>query len=59
MTTSFNLVFIAEKAFREYLARVAMPSLYRYSRRGGSGDAVRSEVKTRLIDVVKVWIWIA
>ena len=49
----------AEKAFREYLARVAMPSLYRYSRRGGSGDAVRSEMKTTLNDVVKVWVSIA
>ena len=28
--------------------------MYRYSRRGGSGDAVRSEMKTRLNDVVKV-----
>ena len=45
--------------FREYLARVAMPSLYRYSRRGGSGDAVRSEMKTRLNDVVKMWVSIA
>ena len=43
------------KAFREYLARVAMLSLYRYSRRGGTGDAVRSGMKTRLNDVVKVW----
>ena len=31
-----------------------MPSLYRYSRRGGSGDSVRSEMKTRLNGVVKV-----
>ena len=36
-----------------------MPSLYRYSWRGGSGDAVRSEVKTRLNDVVKVCVSIA
>ena len=49
----------AEKAFREYLARVAMPSLYRYSRRGDRGDAIRSEMKTRLNDVVKVWVSIA
>ena len=27
--------------------------------RGGSGDAVRSEMKTRLNDVVKVWVSIA
>ena len=49
----------AEKAFRKYLARVAMPSLYRYSRRGGSGDAVRSEMETRLNEVVKEWVSIA
>ena len=36
-----------------------MPSLYRYSGRGGSGNAVRSEMKTRLNDVVKVWVSIA
>ena len=34
----------------------SMPSLYRCSRRGGSGDAVRSEMKTRLNGVVKVWV---
>ena len=36
-----------------------MMSLYRYSRRGGSGDAVRSEMKTMLNDVAKVWVSIA
>ena len=36
-----------------------MPSLYRYNRRGGSGEAVRSEMKTMLNDVVKVWVSIA
>ena len=43
-----------KKVFREYLTRVAMPSLYRYSRRGGSSDAVGSERNTRLNDPVKV-----
>ena len=32
-----------------------MPKLYHYSSRGSSGDAVRSEIKTMLNDVVKVW----
>ena len=39
--------------FRAYPVRVAVPSLYRYSWRRGSGDAVRSEMKTKLNDVVK------
>ena len=41
---SDDLGSIPRYSFREYLAQVAMPSLYRYSRRGGSGDAVRSEL---------------